>query len=272
MLSDARMAGLVDWNSIVDRGRASHANMHWDRPSKILEAALSTYAIDKWSNQPHYVEVWVEKEALQDVLSSACSPLDVRFFACRGYTSQSAMWGAAQRLLHQMDEGKEVHIIHLGDHDPSGIDMSRDIRARLDLFTYSKVHVQRVALNMAQVQKYNPPPDPAKTTDSRYEEYRRKYGDESWELDALDPALLVDLITRAVMQFRDEALWQEALKMERRGKHTLECILKYFPEVVDFIRERRQKDPSRVICLECGATADNPVCSCAIDKNSAALQ
>src|SRR5581483_5735036 len=99
LISDGRMAGLIDWEAIVDRGRTSYANTHWARPSQILEATVKQYAIDRWANQPYYLEVWVEKEALEDVLGRACQPMDVRFFACKGYTSQSAMWEASQRLV-----------------------------------------------------------------------------------------------------------------------------------------------------------------------------
>lgn len=298
LVSDGRMAGLIDWYSIVDRSRGSYANQHYDRPSKVIEAALATYATDKWENQPHYVEVWVEKEALEDVLARACGPLDVRYFACKGYTSQSAMWEAAQRLVKKRDDGKEVHIIHLGDHDPSGIDMSRDIFSRLSLFVgHNKsapdemeegteeegneedsaqnldalhVHVQRIALNMSQVTRYNPPPNPAKTTDSRFKSYQKKYGDESWELDALEPAVLVDLITRAVNQFRDPKLWDAAMATEAKGRATVQYILQYFPEVIGFLRERRKQDDSRLVCQGCGATEANPECRC--DGGHAAIQ
>lgn len=120
VISDARLAGLIDWNAIVDRTRYVQANQHWTKPSDIIRSASSTYAISKWHNQPHYVEVWVEKDALAGVLESVCSELDVPLFACKGYTSQSQAWAAGQRLLRKQGEGKTVHIVHLGDHDPSG--------------------------------------------------------------------------------------------------------------------------------------------------------
>jgi hypothetical protein len=239
LISDARLAGLVDWYAIVDRSRSSYANQHWEKPSDIMQGVIYSYATDKWKDQPNYVECWVEKEALEDVLNRACQPLDVRYFACKGYTSQSSMWEASQRLLHRMEEGKQAHIVHLGDHDPSGIDMSRDIFARLNMFTAPyKVKVKRIALNMAQVKRYNPPPNPAKTTDSRFAEYQKNFGDESWELDALDPNLLVELITYAVKQFRDEKLWDAAIANEERGRGTLKAIHARFPEVVKFLREK----------------------------------
>lgn len=268
LISDGRMAGLIDWDAIVDRTRTSNANQHWQRPSQILEATMNTYAIDKWAEQPHYVEVWVEKEALEDVLAKACSPLDVRFFATRGYNSQSAMWEASQRLVSKIADGKHVHIIHLGDHDPSGMDMSRDILDRLTTFVYhtqeahSRFDVHRIALNMDQVEKYELLPDPAKVTDSRFRGYQERFGDESWELDALEPTLLVEVIRARVKALRDESLWEAAKTLEERGKTTLQSICMYFKDVVGFLRERRKQDVSPILCANCGATQATGRCLC----------
>jgi len=238
LISEGRMAGLIDWLAIEDRTRSSYANQHWTKPSEMIEVALNAYAIDKWSNQPHYVEVWVEKEALEQVLEKACRPLDVRFFACRGYGSQSAFWDAGYyRLKKQREAGKEVHILHLGDHDPSGMDMSRDILRKMQMFSDGSVHVQRVALNMAQVEKFDLPPDPAKSTDPRFKDYAEKFGEESWELDALPPEILVDRISRAVLQFRDEKLWERANDEEQKGLRTLSALKENFADVVLFLRD-----------------------------------
>lgn len=271
LCDDGRMAGLIDWDAIVDRTRNVQKNAHWTKPSDILASTHASYATDKWDNQPHYCEVWVEKDALAGVLSGVCSRLDVPLFPCRGYGSSSSVWAAAQRLLAKKDEGKEVHIIHLGDHDPSGIHMSEDIFNRLSLFTYSRVDVQRIALNMDQVERFDPPPFPAKLTDSRFRAYVEKYGEDSWELDALEPSVLVALVEKAVGQYRDEDLWEAALANEERGKHTLECLNKYFPDVIGFLRERRKRDDSPVLCADCGATEANPKCLCDIERRGIQL-
>ncbi len=271
IIGKGRMAGLVDWNAIEDRTRSSKANQHWTRPSEILEGALNTYETDKWETQEHYLECWVEKESLEQVLSVACKPLDVRFFACRGYTSDPAMWEASQRLMDQMTKGKEVHIIHLGDHDPSGIDMSRDIEEKLVLFTGGRIHLDRIALNMDQVRKYNLLPDPAKATDSRFRKYQELFGDESWELDALGPQKLVELVQASIIQYRDEDKWAEAVKREELGKGTLRYILQYFPDVVEFLKVRRKRDDSRIVCMGCMATEANPVCLCDGEKRGLLL-
>ena len=245
LISSGRVAGVIDWDAIIDRMRGVHKNSHWTKPSEAVKSVVEGYAVDKWDNQPHYVEVWVEKDALAGVLMGPCSDLDVPFFACRGYASQTSAWDAAQRLLAKSALGKAIHIIHLGDHDPSGLDMSRDIQERLELFTGDRVHLERVALNMDQVRQYNPPPNPAKESDARYARYQAQFGDESWELDALSPTVLVDLVNRSVLKYRDQALWNESLERERRGKLTLETLSNNFPIVVDFLKEVRKSEQTR---------------------------
>jgi len=203
-INNGRLAGLIDWNSIVDRTRRHEANAHWDSPSDIIEDSADQYAIDTRADQDNYLEVWVEKDALVGVIERACEPLDIGYLSCRGYVSQSAMWRAAMRIRRQERNGQVCTILlHLGDHDPSGIDMTRDIQDRLNMFG-SEVQVKRIALDMKQVKKYKPPPNPAKTTDSRYASYRDEYGDESWELDALDPRIITELITKQAMNYTDE--------------------------------------------------------------------
>jgi hypothetical protein len=177
---------------------------------------------------------WVEKDALVGVISNVCNRLDVPYFACRGYTSQSEMWAAAQRLMRYRELGQTPVILHLGDHDPSGIDMTRDIIDRLELFS-GGIEVERLALNWDQIEEHNPPPNPAKLTDSRAEAYVAQYGLESWELDALDPATIAGLVEDAVTRFRDDELWAEALKEEQTGLRQLKQASQRWPEVAAYL-------------------------------------
>ena len=234
LINDGRLAGLIDWNAITDRTRNLRARAHWNRPQDVIYSAKYSYLLDKWTGQPNYVEVWVEKDALVDIVGQACYPLDTPYFSCRGYTSQSEIWTAAQRFLKQKDrEGR--FIIHLGDHDPSGIDMTRDIQERLEMFG-ADVHVERVALTMNQVNTYNLPPNPAKITDSRCGKYIDQYGDESWELDALEPKMLVDLITNEVTALRDDRIYKAVLQRERQEKKELELLADNYDDAIEHIR------------------------------------
>lgn len=224
IISDARRAGLIDWNSIVDRTRYVRTPASWSGPDAIIEASAAQYSIDFWAAQDYRAEVWVEKDALVSVLEVACRPWHVPFFSCRGYTSDSEIWAAAQRIRKVMAAKQSAVIIHLGDHDPSGIDMSRDITDRLNMFVGSKVEVRRIALNMAQVRQYNPPPNPAKLTDTRYASYRQRYGASSWELDALNPTTITDLIEAQIRGLIDPLAWEVDEIRCDEGKRLLQAV------------------------------------------------
>lgn len=233
LISDGRLAGLIDWYAIVDRTRSLKASSHWDTPESVIEAANYSYKIDRWENQPNYVEVWVEKDALVGIVGQICNQLDVPYFSCRGYTSQSEMWTAAQRFIYQSHRDSRT-IIHLGDHDPSGIDMTRDIRDRLDLFE-ADVFVKRVALTMKQIKTFDPPPNPTKLTDARAGGYIKKYGHDCWELDALEPEVITKLIQKEVSALEDKQITLEAINREREDKQRLEKICKSFKDVIRFL-------------------------------------
>ncbi len=222
IVNDARLAGLIDWDAIEDRTRNLEQNAHWSSPADGIQALRNQYRIDMWSNQERRVEVWIEKEALIGVIEPVCRELDVAYFACRGYVSQSEQWRAYRRHAAQQD----TVILHLGDHDPSGIDMTRDNQDRLYMMGgQGNSDVTRIALNMDQVEEFNPPPNPAKTTDSRFEGYVTKYGDESWELDALEPQFMDKLIREHVAEYRDDDLWSDKEAQVEVETATLDRIL-----------------------------------------------
>lgn len=164
---------------------------------------------------------WIEKDALTGIIAGVCEQYDVPYFACRGYNSQSEQWAAGMRLKRYKEKGQTPVIFHLGDHDPSGIDMTEDNRKRLSLFAGFDVIVHRLALNYDQVQEYNPPPNPAKATDSRFLGYQSEYGNECWELDALDPQVIVDLVRGAIAEIMEHNAWEVMLKSEGKDKDKL---------------------------------------------------
>ena len=220
LINDARLAGLIDWTAIEDRTRFLRSQAHWDRPSDIIEACADQFKIDRWANQSCYCNVWIEKDALVGVLEKVCNELDVPYFSCRGYVSQSEMWEASERYRKNIREGKQCYLFHLGDHDPSGIDMTRDIEERLLMFG-AEVEVQRLALNMDQVESYDPPPNSAKMTDSRFGGYITKFGSKSWELDALEPKVIVGLVRKAVEDIIDQDKWDEMEDQETKYQQRL---------------------------------------------------
>lgn len=236
LINDARLAGLIDWNAIIDRTRNLANNSHWAGPQEILYGAAHGYAIDKRIAQPNYIEVWVEKDALKGIVGGVCRKADVPYFSCRGYTSQSEMYIAAERFKAENLRDRRV-ILHFGDHDPSGIDMTRDIKERLELFG-ADVEVMRIALTSEQIEQYAPPPNPAKITDSRAESYIKKFGYDSWELDALEPSVITGLIKENIDSLTDARLFEAAVKKQRQQQEYLFSIKDNYDAVVKFLKEK----------------------------------
>ena len=234
LINNARLAGLVDWRSIEDRTRNVKNTYHWQDPRRLLESAAKQFDINKWEGQRNYVEVWVEKDALVEVIGKAASRYDTPYFSCRGYVSQSEMWGAAMRIKDKLRyEHDRAIIVHLGDHDPSGKDMTRDIDERIKMFLEKdgfdgRFEIQRVALEMSQIKKFNPPPNPAKLTDSRCSGYISKYGYSSWELDALEPSVLDNIVRSAILDNLDLDLYNEKLEEEEATRDRLLAYAKKF--------------------------------------------
>lgn len=228
IVNDARLAGLIDWLAIEDRTRSLRRLSHWNSPAEIVEACSKQFHMDMWAEQDYRPEVWIEKDALVGVIEGICNRLDVPYFSCRGYTSQSEMWGAAMRLREYLTIGQMPMILHLGDHDPSGKDMTRDISDRLEMFM-GGCKVNRLALNMNQVRRYKPPPNPAKTADSRYRAYIAEFGGESWELDALEPRVIADLISDAVTRLVDANKWKKRARQIIRHQKAIKEVVSLLP-------------------------------------------
>lgn len=226
IVNDARLAGLMDWSAIEDRTRSFIERGRWSSTSSIVRTCAEQYHMDMWANQSVRPFVIVEKEALAGVLERVCNDLDVPLLAARGYPSGTVLREfAVDRLIPAVRrDSQEVVVFHLGDHDPSGIDMSRDLYERLSMFCGFRLKLKRIALTMEQIEEVNPPPNPAKTTDSRFMDYMRKFGNESWELDALPPSYLSQLVESHVSSVRSDLKWAEKMQEIAEGKLQLKKI------------------------------------------------
>lgn len=234
LANDARLAGLIDWDAIEDRTRAFVRRTRWDSGRQILEGAARSFHMDMWENQDERPFVIIEKEALVGVLTQVCHKYDVPVLAARGYPSGTVLREfAVEDIIPFAHEGQRITIVHLGDHDPSGLDMTRDLRERIRMFSEAddygfEVDLVRIALNMEQIEERKPPPNPAKTTDARFAAYREQFGDESWELDALPPAYLVELVEAQILKHIDAEKWKSRVKFVEGVRSKLNKVAKEF--------------------------------------------
>jgi len=217
ILKNGRMAGVVDWSSIEDRVRVPKLPYWVTGVDDAIMDTIKQYRLNRMWGQNKAVEIWVEKDALSNVLYRVTKKYHIQLMVNRGYSSVSAMYDAYKRL------NTGDIILYFGDHDPSGMDMIRDIKERLNEFGID-VDVKPIALTMDQIKEFNPPPNPAKISDPRAKWYIEKYGKTSWELDALPPKMLIRLAESAVEEIIDMDLYNEMIKQEKRDINKLESF------------------------------------------------
>ncbi|HEC66416.1 MAG TPA: hypothetical protein ENI23_14105 [bacterium] len=226
LLVKGRMAGVVDWDAIEDRIRVPFLPYWVDDIENAMNDTISQYRLDRQSGQNVYIELWVEKDALSGVLKRITTHYHIRLMVNRGYSSCTAIHDAYLRLNREVKgDEKKIVILYLGDHDPSGLDMVRDIEDRLNEFGVFP-EVRPIGLTMAQIKKYNPPANPAKITDPRAKWYIEEYGDNSWEVDALNPKTLHQLVEKNVEELIDMELFEEVIRKEGRDKKKLLRFIK----------------------------------------------
>lgn len=223
VLGEARLNGEFPISYIEDRGR----HVGSTSATKILTVndAIKKVADDlaqqpfwlhygRWYGQKTKVFVWVEKEALTGVLEGVCKQLGVGLFPCKGYPSISALADWANETATLLKRAEKAVILYLGDHDPDGLQIPisaeetlRQIMAVEGLrFNFE---IKRIALTLAQIKKFNPPPMPAKQTSARYAAYKKRTGiDKAWELDALSPPVLQKLVKAEVGSYFNEAIYR----------------------------------------------------------------
>lgn len=226
IVSNGRLAGLISWTAFEDRNRGLKGIQSYESVGQLIRTARASYHIDAWANQDWRPEVWVEKAALEGVIGHVCRQLRVDYYAQRGYNSQTAAWEAGQRFADYIRKGQRPIVFHLGDHDPSGLDMTRDNAERLSMFVGVPIIVQRLALTKPQIEAGGYPPQPTKMSEKgRVEKYIDEHGYGSWELDAMPTADIHKLIRDAVMQIRDPDRWNEAMEEETNDLRRLDALL-----------------------------------------------
>lgn len=217
----ARYGGLIDWEAIEDRVRVPNVPNTFRDIKHLLEVAKENYQLDRWIGQDYYIELWTEKDALTSVIKPITSKYQVVLSVVRGFDSTSDMHESAQRFQEQEQEGKINILLYLGDYDPSGLYMDGDIKSRLEEFGVN-VQVIRIGLTQEQIKQYNLPENPVKESDPRAKWYLEKFGKHSWEVDALRPDVLQELIESSILQYLDINKFQQVQKKEQEDIQKLE--------------------------------------------------
>lgn len=293
ILDDCRYAGMIDWDAIEDRGRQPFIPYFSEDIADALDDTHRQYRIDRMQGQSQYIELWTEKDALSGILRRVTSRFHIQLVVNKGYTSSSAIYGSYKRIAERILKGQKAVVLYFGDHDPSGLDMIRDIRDRLMLFltrgeslkemekkvddwwykegwhyvdiaqrydvdqaTWDAVQSENdsdrrdkaieqldayriqwfieehnlfevigIGLTMAQIKQHNLPPNPTKMTDSRADGYVKKYGRTCWEVDALNPDTLTEIVTDEITGRIDKDQFDLMIEREKNERDEIKKLI-----------------------------------------------
>ena len=213
-LVEGRLEGEIDYERIIDMSRPEYFNDPeesdpMEELRRQVEDLIAGLNVNAWHEQPVYPEVWIEKEALSRVIHPVCQRYNVNLIVGRGYSSYTQV----AKALDRFPEGKKVRILYLGDHDPSGLHIQEKLTSRLEDYSHAKgkdldIEVQRIALTFEQAQQLHLPPSKMKKLGQKSRAYRKLYGEEVWELDALEPAHLLELVEKAISGMMDKGKWE----------------------------------------------------------------
>jgi hypothetical protein len=221
LLREAREDDTIPWEWIVDETRRLERLASWDDPEAYAEAVALGYRRDFWNQQPGRVEIWSEKGTVRGVLAPILDEYGVGFRVMHGFASATEVYNVAQD-----DDGRPLVVLYVGDYDPSGMFMSEvDLPKRLEKYNGSHVEMRRIALKRKHTEDLLSFPAADKSDDRRCPWFVRNFGDSCWELDALDPNDLRDIVKKEIEKEIEPKAWARCVTLNEAEKESLRHVL-----------------------------------------------
>ena len=249
ILTKARAVGDVNWERIEDSGR-----VELKRGSNIIAPSPKGYVqwlfdeikegyhmVDFLKDQPRYIEAWVEKKALSPFFASICGDYCITVFPSRGHSNFTSIMEAIE---HRFPDDKPTIILLFTDHDPSGLEIPRDLDERFKEYDHHghDISIKKIALTSDQVKQFNLAPNPTKSSDSGFPSYVEKYGEFCWELDAIPPNDLREIILRAFEHEIDQDIWITTFNRLQKERQVIADAIAPFKNLFDKIKESIQNE------------------------------
>lgn len=224
LLVKMRREGRIPYGWIADHTRWQRKQATYESMADAIDYWTRAYRRELWDEQDAYVEVWCEKDALAGVLFDVTNRWHVPLMVVRGFSSLSFLHEAGEALSRIE---KPVFLYYFGDHDPSGVWISRKIEQEIRAFAPdAEIHFERVAVTPEQIDELNLPTRPTKKSDSR----ARGFKGESVELDAIPPDLLRELCEDVIVKHIDSDRLARTLAAEAAERESLQAFAERFTE------------------------------------------
>jgi hypothetical protein len=201
LMTDMRLDGSLSFDSVVDETRRIRITQTYENLADAVEQTAKSYRRSALAQSDHYVEIWLEKDALAGVLWDVTSEYDVPLMVSRGMPSLTFLHDSAQAIYRAAEQNKPTFIYQFGDHDPSGVLIPQTIKRRLEELCQKlpcpPPSVVRVALTEDLIHRYRLPTRPTKRNGNNH---AHNFTGDSVELDALSPRALREMVTAVIEQ------------------------------------------------------------------------
>jgi hypothetical protein len=230
LLTRARLVGRVPMYAIDDATRPVETWNVWANTNDYVRCSLrfflKGYYRDLMRSQPNQVEIVVEKNTVNNIVSPVAEEYTIPMTTGRGYASLPPRWEMRERFR---ESGKEkLVILFLSDLDPEGEDLAQSFaRSFRDDFGIDpeKIVPVKVALTPLQVEELGLPRNfRVKEGSSRAAKYRSRHGEHVWELEALSPGQLQQELRKAIDSVLDLDLFNRDVDAEKRDAADLDGL------------------------------------------------
>ena len=235
LLKEAREDGTIPWSWIVDETRGIEIAASWANPEEFAEEMTAAYRRSFWDQQSKRCLIMSEKGTCRGLLKPVLNKYGVGFNPVHGFTSATDAYN-----ISQDDDGRELVVIYVGDYDPSGLCMSEvDLPKRFEQYGGDHITLKRIALTGEQVLELPSFPASDKKKDPRFKWFTGRYGNQCWELDALDPNALRDCVEKHIKELIEPEAWERCERVNAAEKKNLEEFLVKWNEREKFEDFRR---------------------------------
>lgn len=211
----------IPFDAFIDGTRWHHGAQTYSSAQEALENSVRNFRKNLWDAQPHYVELWAEKDAILSIIQPIANAWSIPVFPCRGFASISSLFETAQTFKAKKKQGKDAIILYLGDHDPSGIAIDAAIKNSWNFFDMEPPRFERLAVFDHQIEEFNLPTRPVKETDRR----AKNWIGGCVEIDTLTPAQIRDLVDNRLAELVDRGQWERTKLIEQAERDALSEIL-----------------------------------------------
>jgi hypothetical protein len=221
LLKEARERGMIDWDWIVDEARDLEKVSAWDNPERFLETVRRSYRRNFWAQQPVRVECWSEKGTVRGVLAPVLDSYGVGFRVLHGFSGATTVHDVSEDF-----EGRPLIILYVGDYDPSGMYMSEeDLPKRFEKYGGNHILLRRIALRPRHLAGLSSFPVSDKKDDTRYQWFVDNYGKRCFELDALDPNELREIVRQEIESEIEPEAWNRCVTVQEAEQQSISELL-----------------------------------------------